>query len=497
MELPLDTVIHGKCLEELRKFPDESVDSIVTDVPYGLGEAPTVEQLIAYLQGADLDLGEFMGKDWDIPSVLVWRECFRVLKPGGFLLTFAGTRTADIISIGLRAAGFENRDTIDAEQGPPVLRWARAQGMPKSTDISKEIDKKAGVERKVAGTRPTHYPDSPSGYSSVSAKGGVRKGGIFGPTHGEVAVGRTVTLPSTEEAKQWEGWGTALAPYWEPILVFRKPIKEKTVTEQVLATGTGGINIKASRVKHSSKEDFEKHKAGVDAIRARGGSMGKSWKNTSDLSGANEVTADGRWPSNFLLVHSDACRQVGTKKVPAPVINRFNDGAKPFGGGAGHPYTTTQTGDENGEEEVTLWECHPSCPFERLNKQRDGATRYFANFHWEPEEGFFYVPKPSQAEKSSGLEGEENDHDTVKPIKLMAYLVGMATRSGGTVLDPYCGSGTTGVAAVGEGMHFIGIEKESDSVRVARGRLEVALQARREVETRRAVFDLAMSLESE
>lgn len=446
VELPLDTIIHGKCLEELRKFPDESVDSIVTDVPYGLGEDPTVDQIIAYLQGADLDIGEFMGKDWEIPSVIVWKECFRVLKPGGFLLTFAGTRTSDLISIGLRAAGFENRDTIDAEQGPPVLRWARAQGMPKSTDISKELKKKGGKD---------------------------------------------------PEAQVWEGWGTALAPYWEPILVFRKPIKEKTVTEQVLATGTGGINIKASRVKHSSKEDFEKHKAGVDAIRSRGGSMGKSWKNTSDLSGANEVTVDGRWPSNVLLVHSDLCRQVGTQKVPAPVINRFNDGAKPFGGGAGHAYTTTQTGDENGEEEVTLWECHPSCPFERLNKQRDGATRYFANFHYEPEEGFFYVPKPSQAEKSSGLEGEENDHDTVKPIKLMAYLVRMATRSGGVVLDPYCGSGTTGVAAIREGMHFIGIEKEMGSVKIARGRLMVEVQARRAEEERRAVFDLAMSLESE
>jgi DNA modification methylase len=470
---------------------------------------------------------DFMGKDWEIPSVPVWKECFRVLKPGGFLLSFAGTRTSDIISMGLRAAGFENRDTIDAEQGPPVLRWVRAQGMPKSTDISKELDKKAGVEREVLG--PLVYADGTEGHWSANDKYAQDR-----HTKGLHGKKKVATAPSTPEAQEWEGWGTALKPYWEPILVFRKPIEEKTLVGQVLATGTGGLNIKASRVKHSSKKDFEKHKAGVDAVKARGGVRGGSWKNTSDLSGANEVTVDGRYPPNVLFVHSDLCRKVGTTMVPAPVINRFEDGAKPFGNGAGHPYTSTQTGDENGEEEIGVWECHPSCPVGRLNRQRaptvsrpdnraggkmdtrtggtnwrfrrkpsnlsdsGGVSRYFANFPWEPEEGFFYVPKPSLAEKSSGLEeGEENDHSTVKPIKLMAYLVRMATRPGGIVLDPYCGSGSTGVAAIGEGMSFIGIEKEESSVRTALSRLEDAIRARRTVESQREAFDLTQTLESD
>lgn len=454
-------------------MPDESMDSVVTDPPYALGDRdPTVEEIIAYLQGSSLDMGgEFMNKDWEIPSVLVWKECFRVLKPGGFLLSFAGTRTQDVMSIGIRAAGFENRDVIDAEFGPPILRWQRAQGMPKSTDLGKATEK--------AG----------------------------------------------ETSKDWKGWGTALKPYWEPILMFRKPVAEKTVVEQVLKTGTGGINIDGSRIKHSSPEDFAKHKAGVDAIKAKGGSMANSWKNSSDLSGANEVTSAGRFPPNVLYVHSDACKQVGSKTVAAPVINRFTDGAKPFGNGAGHEYTTTQTGDENGEEEVAVWDCHPSCPVRHLNEQSGvtvsrpdnrsgekldtremgwrfkrptsslndsgGASRFFANF--EPEVFFTYVPKASQSEKSDGLE-EENAHPTVKPLKLMRYLVRLVTRKGGIVLDPYAGSGTTCVAAVIEGMHFVGIEKEEPSVKTAQGRVAKVLQEAREQEAMRETHRLVSEI---
>ena len=433
MELPLDTIVFGRCLGVLQALPDESVDAVVTDPPYALGtKDPTVEEIIAYLQGSSLDMGgEFMNKDWEIPSVLVWKECFRVLKPGGFLLSFAGTRTQDVMSIGIRAAGFENRDVIDAEFGPPIIRWQRAQGMPKSTDLGKAIG---------------------------------------------------------ENSKDWKGWGTALKPYWEPILMFRKPVAEKTVVEQVLKTGTGGLNIDASRVKHSSPEDFEKHKAGVDAIKAKGGSMANSWKNSSDLSGANEVTTAGRYPPNALYTHSDACKRVGSKTVAAPVINRFTDGAKPFGNGAGHEYTTTQMGDEHGEEEVAVWDCHPSCPVRHLNEQSAGASRFFANF-----EPFIYVAKASQSEKSEGLD-EENEHPTVKPLKLMRYLVSLVTRKGGTVLDPYAGSGTTCVAAVLEGMHFVGIEKEEPSVKTAQGRVARVLQGARELEAMREAHRLVEAI---
>lgn len=532
MELPIDTIVHGRCLDVLKSLPDESVDSINTDPPYGLGtKEPSVEEIIAYLQGSSLDMGgEFMNKDWEIPSVLVWKECFRVLKPGGFLFVFAGTRTQDIMSIGIRAAGFENRDIIDAEQGPPIIRWLRAQGMPKSTDISKQIDKKAGAEREVVGTKKgvggENLNDLVRGSKKVrkTTEPGGKGVGAYGTGAKQVSVDIPVTVAATDEAKEWEGWGTALKPYWEPILMFRKPVAENTVAEQVLKTGTGGLNIDGARIKHSSPEDFEKHKAGVDAIKARGGSMGNSWKNSSDLSGANDVTTAGRWPPNVLFVHSDGCQKVGTKTVKAPTINRFDDGAKPFGGGAGHEYTSTQTGDENGEEEVGVWDCHPSCPIGQLNAQSGvtvsrpdlrsggaldtremgwrfkrnpsalndsgGASRFFANF-----DPFVYVPKPSQSEKNDGLEfGDENEHPTVKPVKLMRYLVKLNTRKGGIVLDPYCGSGTTCVAAVAEGMHFIGIEKDEASVRTAQGRVLKILQETREWETQREIHRLATTI---
>jgi site-specific DNA-methyltransferase (adenine-specific) len=456
MSLPLNTVLHGLCLDLLKPFPDNSIDSIVTDVPYGLGEEPTLEQILEYLQGADLITGEFKGKDWTIPSVPTWKECFRVLKPGGYLLSFAGTRTMDLISMGIRAAGFENRDCIDSEMGPPVLRWLRAQGMPKSVDISKELKKRIGKNQKKKGSTEEDLPITP------------------------------------EVADLWSGYGTALRPTWEPILVFRKPLqKNLTLLGQVLSTGTGAINIDGCRVKHSSPEDFEKHKAQVDAIKAKGGKRGNSWKNSSDLSGANDVSTAGRFPPNVIMVHSDLCVKVGMTTASLPPLNRFDDGAKPFGGGAGHEYHTIEREDE----QVTVWECHPSCPIHHLKKQHSEAHKYF--YGVDPESHLFYVPKPSLAEKSQGLgAGEDNLHVSVKPIRLMEYLVRLATPKGGVVLDPYCGSGTTLVAASNEGLNFIGIDKEEPSVKTALARTKLALASRQEREDQKENYDLMLNLES-
>ena len=441
MEPPVNLIQLGNCLEVLKGYPDSFFDSIVTDVPYGLGtREPSVGEIIAYLQGSDLQTGEFMGKDWQIPSVPVWKECFRVLKPGGFLLSFAGTRTIDLISIGIRAAGFDNRDCITVEMGPPILRWIRAQGMPKSVNIQKAIAKK----------------------------------------NPEV------------DSKEWAGWGSALAPYWEPILMFRKPLEEKTLVEQTLTTGTGGINVDACRVKHASPEDFAKHKASVDAIKSKGGVRGNSWKNSSDLSGANDVSLEGRFPSNVILVHSDLCKKTGTKSSPMPPINRFNDGAKPFGNGAGHAYTSHKREDEV----LEVWDCHHTCPIHWMNKQTqpNEAAKFFLNV--DPNSLFFYVPKPSLREKSEGLpKGADNEHVSVKPVRLMSYLVRLVTRKGGIVLDPYCGSGTTCVAAVNEGMNFVGIEKEDPSVVTAKARVEKALQDKVEQNSQGDVLNLVHELE--
>lgn len=221
---------HGDCLEELKKIPDNSVDSIVTDPPYGLSNtkpAQVADVLKAWVTGdtgsVPAKKGGFMGKDWDsfVPPPAVWEECYRVLKPGGHMAVFAGTRTQDLMGLSIRLAGFEIREQ---------LNWIYGSGFPKSMDVSKAIDKAAGAEREVLSERPAY---------------GIGGNGILSG-HSEGATAK-VTAPATDEAKKWEGWGTALKPATEPIVLARKPL-EGTVANNVLTYGTGGLNIDASRV---------------------------------------------------------------------------------------------------------------------------------------------------------------------------------------------------------------------------------------------------------
>jgi DNA modification methylase len=201
----------------LHALPNSTnVKAFVTDPPYGLGtKEPTADEIDAYLSGTSgLDTGgDFMGNDWEIPPVFLWKECYRLLEPGHVLMSFAGTRTLDIMLAGIEAAGFTYMG---------LLAWVHSQGFPKNLDIGKAIDELAGAEREVVGSRPVAYPDSPSGYSSVSGNSSARKGGMFGPVEGEIEPGRPITAPATPDAKKWDGWGTALKPAWEPILVFSK-----------------------------------------------------------------------------------------------------------------------------------------------------------------------------------------------------------------------------------------------------------------------------------
>jgi DNA modification methylase len=325
-------VLLGDCLEILRQLPSDSFDSCVTDVPYGLGnKEPTPEELLAFLGGNRLALGgDFMGKDWEIPTVEVWKEVYRVLKPGAHVVTFGGTRTWDLISMGLRMAGFEKRDTIADEH--PGLQWMQSQGMPKSHNVSKAFDKKAGIDVKA----------------------------------------EDYTGPVTPEACEWEGWGSGLKPTWEPILVFRKPFKG-TLANNVLQHSTGAIHIDACRVKHASKEDFEQHKAQVEEVKRKGGVRGNSWKNASDLSGASDVTEAGRWPPNTVFEHTPECRKAGTKKVQGnPTSKTFHE-AYPGESNTklmrGHSHPGNQHADEDGLEEVEAWECAPGCPVAALDAQ--------------------------------------------------------------------------------------------------------------------------------
>lgn len=236
------TLHHADVLAQLRELADESIDAIFCDPPYGLGpKQPTGEELVAYITGAgDLDTGgDFMGHGWSIPAVEVWREALRVLKPGGWLMAFGGSRTLDLIALGIRVAGFEVKDTLE---------WIYSKAMPKPLGTSDRfIDAHFGAEQKTVGARATHYPDSPSGYGSVSAKGGVRDGGIWKPSSGEVATGRAIKEPATPEAKRYAAHGQALKPGHEPIILARKPLIG-TIAENLLLHDVCALNIGACRL---------------------------------------------------------------------------------------------------------------------------------------------------------------------------------------------------------------------------------------------------------
>jgi len=252
-------LVHGDCIEVMRGMPDNSVDSIVTDPPYGLS---------------------FMGKKWDydVPSEAIWRECLRVLKPGGHLLAFAGTRTQHRMAVRIEDAGFEIRD---------MIAWVYGSGFPKSLDVSKAIDKAAGAEREVIGDKMR-----PDGKTVLSARSAIDPAGEgwdrpwrHDPARTE-AQGK-LTAPATEAARQWQGWGTALKPALEPITVARKPLIG-TVAENVLAHGTGAINVDGCRV-------------GDDPITQHG----RNASENRSMSGANYAEEAGRawvgrWPANLI-----------------------------------------------------------------------------------------------------------------------------------------------------------------------------------------------------
>lgn len=462
-------ILLGECLPILRQIPDEVLDACASDVPYGLGKDPTIEEIIAYLQGADLVTGDFMGKDWDIPSVPTWKEVYRVLKPGGYVVVFAGTRTFDLISMGLRAAGFECRDTI-ADNFPdvelPILEWVYATGMPKSHNVSKGIDKKFGKTREVVGVYRT-----PEGNQELKTYHNWQDKHLKEGTQERRQP--LLTAPASEEAAQWDGWGTGLKPSWEPILIFRKPFKGN-LADNVLLHGTGALNIDATRVKHASKADFEEHKKQVEAVKAKGGVRGASWKNASDLSGANDVKVEGRWPANLILEHASGCQKVdGDSEVweciPGCPVAELDAQS------GDRPSTLTGRADPNTSHAHPGTEFNPNSTFlgERTHHSNvyadsGGASRFFQQFDGVP---FKYIPKANRREAGGGE--FEVKHPTLKPIKLMQYLIKLVVAKGGIVLDPYCGSGSTCHAALLEGVRYVGIERDKESWEEATRRMKI------------------------
>jgi site-specific DNA-methyltransferase (adenine-specific) len=292
---------HGDCLDVLKTLADCSVDAIVTDPPYGLGKEPDpVKVMAAWVsQGYfEVEGSGFMGKKWDafVPQPIIWKEVFRVLKPGGHLLAFAGTRTQDWMAMSLRLAGFEIRD---------MIFWCYGQGFPKSLDISKAIDKAAGAEREVVGTAKG------AGSSNTESLG------VFRQEYME-------TAPATEAAKQWEGWGTALKPSLEPITLARKPLIG-TVAANVLEHGTGGLNIDGCRV---GDEDMT---AQFDREWNQDGTFGNG-KRASQ----GKLCAPGRFPANFIHDNSEQVLALfpETKSGGLPGV-AYDTNAKPGDGWGG------------------------------------------------------------------------------------------------------------------------------------------------------------------
>jgi site-specific DNA-methyltransferase (adenine-specific) len=354
-----------------------------------------------------------MGKHWDydVPSVEIWQQVFRVLKPGGHLLAFAGTRTQHRMAVNIEDAGFEIRD---------MIAWVYGSGFPKSLDVSKAIDKAAGAEReRIAG------PAS-GGMASLN-KGNADKG-YRESAYYEKGNMLLSPNPATPEAQQWEGWGTALKPALEPITVARKPFKG-TVAANVLEHGTGAINVDGCRVA-TDENPSGARRASAPPIR-EAGTWANDRRSPEAFAEVRPGEALGRWPAN--LIHDGSDEVVGLFPEAGGGYGKRGAARQMEGWGMGGNNETVGYGDSG------------------------SAAR------------FFYCAKASKADRDDG-----NTHPTVKPTDLMRYLCRLVTPPGGIVLDPFMGSGSTGKAAVLEGFDFIGVEREPAYLEIAQQRITAA-----------------------
>lgn len=442
-------VVHADCLEYLPALRADSFDAVITDPPYHLttgkrGGSGAASLNLDSPAGRSRVTTGFMGKAWDGGDVAfraeTWAEVLRVAKPGAYLLAFGGTRTYHRLTCAIEDAGWEIRD---------CLSWLYGSGFPKSLDVSKAIDKAAGAEREVLGVGAASCEFISRGEPCA---GHGDANGRYGET-----VHSPATAPATDAAKQWQGWGTALKPAWEPIIMARKPFKQ-TVAANVQEYGTGAINIDACRIAVADP-DYAKNASGDrghDDNRTRSMDFGMT---------AGKAHDAGRWPANVVLDEESAEQldgQTGT----------LTSGANPTRRGS--PKTRNTYGEFEGQKE---------CEAVR-GVDRGGASR------------FYYCAKASRTERDAGLDGEKlpllwsagtknpgsfqspntdrsarNNHPTVKPISLLRWLVRLVTPPGGVILDPFAGSGSTGCAAAVEGFSSALIEREAEYIPIIEKRL--------------------------
>ena len=515
----------GDCIDKLKELDDNSIDSIVTDPPYGLS---------------------FMGKDWDKKKatqetksqvvkglgagmkmttladniefekwVTEWAsECMRVLKPGGYMLAFGGSRMYHRLASGVENAGFEIRDQ---------MMWVYGSGFPKSMNIGKGIDKKNGQSKielkfvewyrtvgisaketnKIIGTKDTgsHYLRLDQPYlptkvfweklkphitveipnwvdklierveaerEVIEKKRVQRNSSSWDDCSGMLSVGEQnfdITAPATDEAKQWEGWGTALKPAHEPIVMARKPLSEKTVVDNVLEWGTGGINIDESRI--GVDEDDPNHRS-IDNKNVHTTNFANNGNPRPDKipNQESQINSQGRFPANIIF-----------DEEAGKILDE-------------------QSGTSKSSSHISIVEEHTSPIYGKYDK----SIRQSAYDDMGGASRFFYCPKTSKTDRNEGLDGFEekrkshitsqnfenaltgggntrnpyskNNHPTVKPTDLMLYLIRLVTPKGGTTLDPFMGSGSSGKAAVRGGFEFVGIEREEEYMEIATARIQ-------------------------
>jgi site-specific DNA-methyltransferase (adenine-specific) len=419
-------IICNNSLNELRQMQDNSIDSVVTDPPYGLS---------------------FMGKKWDydVPTKELWQEVYRVLKPGGYLLSFAGTRTQHRMAVNIEDAGFEIRD---------MIAWVYGSGFPKSLNIGKAVDKLQGNEREVVGKETRMMQPSNS-----------MGGGVSGQKLGE----RTIDKGNSP----YEGWGTALKPALEPITVARKPISEKNIAQNVLKWGTGGVNIDGCRV-GMSKNDAQKDKDWKDKY-ANGKYKDLGWKNTSTNGLVSEIK-QGRFPANLIHDGSDEVVELfpETKGATSRTATKpSNPTSYSAGGQANTPIyqdSTTSAARFFYVAKASKRERNKGLEGFEEKEIRGGGGRVEAGYDLTDES---QIGLKEAARKYGAVKTKKaNTHPTVKPVKLMQYLVRLVTPKGGTVLDPFNGSGTTGIACKLEGFDYIGIELDPEYVKISEARIK-------------------------
>jgi len=406
----MSELLQGDCLIRLKELKDNSIDAIITDPPYELG---------------------FMGKKWDNSGIAynveMWKECLRVLKPGGYLLSFGGTRTYHRMACAIEDAGFEIKN---------MLEWIFASGFPKSQNIGKMYDKKMGNERKITRKKPGTYAD-------IRGKQHL---------HGDNIVKNRprIKIIETKGTSPYEGLGTALKPAHESICMARKPLSEKTVVDNVIKWGTGGIEIDECRI--PTIELIETHSKSKDAAKGNG-IYGKFGAVKTNQSVGQSL---GRFPAN-VLCQDDALNDGEMTKGNGHWSKTKTIGFGKFGNGKSEYFGV-------GIKDNTV----------------GSKSRYFDIDIWNEKYGLLQFPKASKSEKNKGCKDLEKGcfHPTVKPLALMRYLVTLVSRKGQTVLDPFAGSGTTLVACKELGRNYIGIELEEEYVPI----IEARLKATKELE---------------